>query len=119
MSTLNELITQYNTLATAAGVATRKGFESKAKAEAAIATLTKTTKKASGATLRVRKAGAVHEKGPRGFKYGPVWLTSIRNSKGVALKPSNLPKLREHAASAGVASTGTSEEIVALLAKAI
>ena len=121
MSTMNELITKYNGLATAAGVATRKGFENKAKAEAAIAELSKTTKKASGATLRVRKAGAVHNKGPRGFKYGPVWLQSIKSGKGVALKPANLPKLNETATSYNVSITAdlTQAEIAALVAKAI
>ena len=119
--TLTQLIAKYNELATAAGVATRKGFESKAKAEAAIAALSKTTKKASGATLRVRKAGAVREKGPRGFKFGPVWLASIAAGKGVALKPANIAKVLETAQAKGVTVTKdlTQLEIVALIAKAI
>jgi len=119
--TLNELIAKYNELATAAGLATRKGFENKAKAEAAIAALTKTTKKASGAALRVRKASAVHQPGPRGFKVGPVWIASIKSGKGVAMKPANRPKLIEHATSVGVSVTDdlTHAEIVALIAKAI
>jgi|SRR5579859_3614509 len=122
--TLTQLIAKYNELATAAGVATRKGFESKAKAEAAIAALSKTTTKtakASGATLRVRKAAAVREKGPRGFKFGPVWLASIAAGKGVALKPANIKKVLETAEAKGVTVTKdlTQAEIVALIAKAI
>src|SRR5271154_3233853 len=121
MATLNELISQYNTAAVAAGQATRKSFENKAAAEAAIATLTKTTTKTSGATLRVRKAGAVRQKGPRGFKFGPVWLASITSGKGVALKPANIAKVLETAQAKGVTVTKdlTQLEIVALIAKAI
>jgi hypothetical protein len=122
-TTLNDLISQYNALATAAGLATRRSFESKAKAEAAIAALSKTTKPkiASGATLRVRKAGAVREKGPRGFKFGPVWLASIKSGKGVALKPTNIKKVLETAEAKGVTVSKdlTQAAIVALIAKAI
>lgn len=119
MSTLNELITSYNSLATAAGLPTRKGFESKAKAEAAIASLK--PKKSKSASLKIRKAGAVHEKGPRGFKFGPVWIASIVAGKGIALKAANLPKLKDTATTYGVNVTSdlTQDEIASAIAKAM
>lgn len=120
--TLNDLIAKYNTLAAAAGLPTRKGFDNKAKAEAAIASLT-----GKGAKLKVAKAAKtakvvkVHEKGPRGFKFGPVWLQSIRDGAGVALKPANLPKLRETAQAYGVTLTKdlNQAEMAAAIARAI
>jgi hypothetical protein len=98
MKTLKELVAEYNTLASAAGKPTRKGFDSKALAEAAIMAL----RPKASATIKVRKATAVREKGPRGFKFGPVWMQSIRDGKGVALKPQNMPKLLDTAAFMGV-----------------
>ena len=118
MTTLNELVAKYNELATAKGLATRKSFDNKAKAEAAIAAL-KPAKK--GAALRVRKAGAVHQKGPRGFTFGPVWLASIKAGEGVALKAVNLPKLLETAKAFGVSVTADLDqtEVAKLVAKAV
>ena len=122
--TLNDMITEYNTLATAAGLPTRAGFDNKAKAEAAIAAL---SSKSNGAKLKVAKAAKtakvvkINEKGPRGFKFGPVWLQSIRAGVGVALKPANLPKLRETAQAYGVTLTEdlNQVEIAAAIARVI
>lgn len=122
--TLKDLIAKYNTLATAAGLPTRKGFDNKAKAEAAIASL---IGKGAGAKLKVAKAAKtakvvkVNEKGPRGFRFGPVWLQSIRDGVGVALKPANLPKLRETAQVYGVTLTEdlSQAEMAAAIAKVI
>ena len=122
--TLNDLIAKYNTLAIAAGLPTRKGFDNKAKAEAAIASL---TGKGKGAKLKVAKAAKtakvvkIREKGPRGFKFGPVWLQSIRDGAGVALKPANLPKLRETAQAYSVTLTKdlNQAEMAAAIAKVI
>ena len=119
MTTLTALIATYNELALAAGKPTRKSFDSKAKAEAAIAALKPAAK---GAALKVRKArtpAAIREKGPRGFKFGPVWLASISEGKGVALKPQNLPKLKDTAQHYGLEVTDdlNQAEIVALVAK--
>ena len=119
MATLTDLINTYNTLAGAAGLPTRKGFDNKAKAEAAIAALAPAPK---AATLRVRKAGAVRAKGPRGFKVdSPAWLRSIADRKGIALSPSNLPKLLDTASVKGVSVSADmpQAEIVALVAAAI
>lgn len=55
--------------------------------------------------VRSRKAVVLHQRGPRGFKFGPVWMRSIIEGKGVALKPQNLPKLRETATFHGVQVT--------------
>lgn len=32
-----------------------------------------------------------------GFRFGPVWLASVKNGKGIAAKPQNFPKLIETA----------------------
>lgn len=97
MSTMNDLVTRYNVLAKLAGLPLRKGFDNKAKAEAAIKAADLGTKAKSkpksAAALRVRKAGAVRTAGPRGFKFGPVWLASVKAGNGPALSPRNLPKL--------------------------
>jgi hypothetical protein len=79
----------------------------------------------AGAALKVKKARAtsatIHEKGPRGFKFGPVWLKSIAEGKGVALKPANFPKLKDHAAAAGIEVTAdlTQAEIATAIAKTL
>lgn len=75
--------------------------------------------KPSAARIRVRKSTKLHEEGPRGFKFGPVWLGSIRAQKGIALSPSNLPKLKKTAAQYGVDSSQDQEAIVAALAKIV
>lgn len=79
------------------------------------------TKAKNGATLRVRKASKVHQEGPRGFRFGPVWLASIKAAKGVALLQSNLPKLKKTADHYGVKydDNTSQEELVAAVAKAI
>lgn len=102
MSTMNELVSKYNALATTAGLPTRKGFDNKTAAEAAIKSLKSKAKRTSGATLRVRKAGAVRSAGPRGFKFGPVWLASIKSGSGIALSPRNFPKLRQTGEAYGI-----------------
>jgi hypothetical protein len=117
--TLNELIAKYNELAQAAGKPPRKSFDSKAKAEAAIAAL-----QPKGSNLKVKKARAtapVREAGPRGFKFGPVWLASIVAGAGIALKPQNLPKLIETAKFKGVKVTKdlSQAEIAAAVAKTL
>lgn len=116
------MIAKYNELAIAAGKPTRKGFDSKLKAAAAIAALQLTSNK--GAKVKIAKAKRevkVHEAGPRGFIFGPVWVQSVRDGKGVALKPQNLPKLRLHAQKVGAEVTEdlSQAEIAALVAKAM
>lgn len=75
--------------------------------------------KPKGKALRVRKSNVIHNEGPRGFKFGPVWLNSIRAQKGIALSPSNLPKLRRTAEKYGVDSSLEQEVMVAELAKIV
>lgn len=122
-TTLTALIAKYNELATAAGRATRKGFDNKTKALEAIASLEALLKpKASkGAALKVRKATSVRTKGPRGFKFGPVWMRSIAEGKGIALKPQNLPKLLETATFKDVTVSAdlSQPEIAAAIAKTL
>lgn len=119
--TLTALIAQYNELATAAGKPTRKGFDSKAKAEAAIKSFGKGAKMKIAKVAKTGKTVTVHEKGPRGFKFGEVWLQSIRDGAGVALKAANLPKLRETATAYNVTLTKdlNQAEMAAAIAKAI
>ena len=99
--TMSQLVAKYNELAAKVGKPARKGFDNKTAAEGAIGALTLMLKSESkGAKLKIAKAKrsvTVHEKGPRGFKFGPVWMESIRTGKGVALKPQNMPKLMETA----------------------
>ncbi len=76
--------------------------------------------KNAGAKQRVRRAGKIHSEGPRGFKFGPVWLSSIKSKSGIALSPSNLPKLVKTAESKGVAAGDLNQEqLVAALAKVL
>jgi alpha-D-ribose 1-methylphosphonate 5-triphosphate synthase subunit PhnH len=150
--TLNELIAKYNALATVAGLPTRKWFENKAKAEAAIAEVEAKTKatitedkaetevaitevkaeeaiaefteKSKGAKLKIAKSMRtvkVHEKGPRGFRFGPVWMSSIKEGKGIALSPANMPKLLDTAAHFGVSvdNKASQADIVAAVAAVI
>jgi hypothetical protein len=68
------------------------------------------------------RGSAVKTPGPRGYRIGPVWLKSIVEGKGIALHPSNLPKLLCTAAAKGVDlpnTTLTQPEIVAVIAKAV
>jgi hypothetical protein len=121
--TLAALVAQYNELATAAGKPTRKSFDSKALAQAAIKSLTPKKARKTGAEIKVRAArtpAAPHAAGPRGFKFGPVWVKSIVEGKGVALKVANLPKLLDTAKAKGVEVTEdlTQAEIAAAVAKA-
>lgn len=78
-------------------------------------------KKTKAASVKIRKAGAVHAAGPKGFKFGPVWVASVVAGAGVALKPANLPKLVDHATHLGVEVTPdlTQVEIASAIAKAI
>jgi hypothetical protein len=71
--------------------------------------------------IKVRKAAVLRQEGPRGFKVGPVWIASIKAGKGVALKPSNLPKLKKTAEEykVTVKDDATHEEIVAAIAAAL
>ena len=104
MSTLNELVARYNELAVAAGKPTRKSFDNKAKAEAAIKELTPSKR-------RTPRTAKVHEKGPRGWIFGPKWLISVKSASGIATKMQNLPKLIDFAQSLGVSvKSGTSQE---------
>lgn len=111
MKTMNDLVSAYNTLATSLGMPTRKGFDNKAKAEAAIKSL---KRKSSGGALRVRKAGAVRKAGPRGFRFGPVWIASIKSGDGIAYSPRNLPKLRQMGEAYGIDGSLTATDQVAL-----
>lgn len=95
MNTMNDLVSSYNALATQLGLPTRKGFDNKAKAAAALKALKSQARKSSGAARRVRKAGAVRTAGPRGFRFGPVWIASVKSLSGIALAPCNFPKLRQ------------------------
>lgn len=64
---------------------------------------TKTTRRARRGrrqdTLKILSTNLVsrevdlHEEGPRGFNLGPKWIQSIKDGKGIAMYPSNLPKL--------------------------
>ncbi len=119
--TLADLVAEFNTLATAAGEKTRKSFENKTVAEAAIKALKKTAGKSKGGAIKIRKAGATRNPGPGGFKFGPVWLESITAGKGIAMSVANLPKLLATAAHYEVEVTSdlTQEEIAKSVAKAI
>lgn len=121
--TLNELIAKYNALAASVGMPTRKGFDNKSKAEASLNTILEIVKAKSGegAKLKIRKAAQVHQKGPRGFKFGPIWMRSISEGKGVALKPQNMPKLLETATFKGIQVTPdlSQAEVAAAIAKAL
>lgn len=82
--------------------------------------LAEVVSKNAGAKQRVRRSSKIHSEGPRGFKFGPVWLGSIKSQKGIALSPSNLPKLRKTAESKGVATSDLNQEqLVAALAKVL
>lgn len=48
-----------------------------------------------------RKTSTVNE-GPRGFRFGPVWIASVQAGEGVALLPTNVNKLMKHAEAVGV-----------------
>jgi hypothetical protein len=68
------------------------------------------------------RGSAVKTPGPRGYRIGPVWLKSIVEGKGIALHPSNLPKLLCTAAAKGVDLPNTKltqPEIAAVIAKAV
>jgi len=123
MLTLTTLIAKYNELATSLGRPVRKGFDNKSKALEAISELESLLqpKESAGATLKVRKASAVRTKGPRGFKFGPVWMRSIREGKGIALKPQNMPKLMETASFVGVKVSDdlSQPEIAAVIARTL
>lgn len=132
MTTLNEMIALHNELAAKVGVPARKGFDNKTKASAAVDALkakvavmeaeaaqqaeTKVTR-----TSRVRGEIKVHERGPRGFKFGPVWVASVVAGRGVALMRQNLPKLSEHAQMVGVQVTPdlNQAEIAVMIAKTV
>ncbi len=122
-TTLTALIAKYNELAARASRPTRKGFDNKTKALEAIASLEALLKPKArkGAVLKVRKATSVRAKGPRGFKFGPVWMRSITEGKGIALKPQNLPKLLETANFKGVMVSAdlSQPEIAAAIAKTL
>lgn len=94
----------------------------------AVNTAKKTRAKPStGAAVKLAKANAEkvitpRNKGPRGFRVdSPAWLKSIMERKGIALSPSNLPKLLDTAEVKGLTITPDLEqsEIVDMLAKAM
>ena len=114
MKTMNDLVSEYNTLATELGRPARKGFDNKAKAEAALKALKALKRKSSGGALRVRKAGAVRSAGPRGFRFGPVWIASIKSGDGIAYSPRNFPKLRQMGEAYGIDGSLTATDQAAL-----
>lgn len=119
-ATLAQLIASYNELATAAGKPTRKGFDNKAAAEAAIKAIKKDARKAGG-QVKVRAAAKARVAGPRGFSFGPVWMESIKAGAGIALQAANMPKLLATAEKYGVEITAdlTQDEVAKMVAKAI
>jgi len=139
MTTLNEMIAIHNELAAKVGAPARKGFDNKAKAEAAINVLKAKVAAqeaeaaaqqaaqqveavvAAARPRRLRGEIKIHERGPRGFKFGPVWIASVIAGHGVALMRQNLPKLQDHARTVGVQVTPdlNQAEIAAMVAKAV
>lgn len=69
--------------------------------------------------VRLRGRSGVKLPGPRGYRFGPVWLKSIAEGRGIATHPSNLPKLLATAASrrVNIPKDMPQEEIVRLVAK--
>src|SRR5579859_2205679 len=58
---------------------------------------------AEAVTKRIKTVKkSVHRAGPRGFRYGAVFLKSVAEGKGVAVRPANLPKLLSLAKATGV-----------------
>lgn len=47
------------------------------------------------------------EAGPRGFRFSDKWKESVKSGSGIAVHPSNLPKLMQHADSVGVLANVT------------
>ena len=70
----------------------------------ALAEATKFAQKAPVATGKATKVGkvAIQQEGPRGFRFGPVWMKAIRECSGIAIKPANAPKLFGTAAHFGI-----------------
>lgn len=67
-------------------------------------------KKTAGAKRAVAKRGGGERRkaeavtaGPRGFRFGEVWNTSVKNGEGVAFSAANINKLYAHADSLGIA----------------
>lgn len=114
MKTMNDLVSEYNTLAAELGRPARKGFDNKAKAEAAIKDLMSLKPKSSAGTIRVRKAGAARNAGPRGFRFGPVWIASIKSGSGIAYAPRNFPKLQMMGEAYGISGSMNATDQAAL-----
>jgi len=77
----------------------------------------------NGGQLRVAKyrSKVVHNEGKRGFQFGPKWLASVKSGSGIAVHPSNMPKLLKTAEkfNVKVPAAGTQVEIAAAIAKAL
>lgn len=122
MATLAELISTYNQMALAQGLATRKSFDNKAKAEAAIAAIMPAPAPEVVKVRRPRQPAPVRLEGPRGFRTNsPAWVRSIMAGKGVAFIAPTLPKLIATAKVHGVnvPEGATQAEIGALIANAL
>ena len=66
-----------------------------------------------GRTPRYRSERVI-EQGKRGFNFtSPVWQDSIRTQTGIAVHPSNVNKLKQHAKEAGVSSAGNDRVAIA------
>lgn len=84
----------------------------------------KIVKSATAKTHLRRKQGVkITAAGPRGFRLGPVWLKSIAEVKGAALKSANLPKLLATADVKGVTvprgKNVSQRDVVEALSKAL
>jgi len=81
--------------------------------------LAKQVLRKSPVKIRGARTGGVKLPGPRGYRFGPVWLKSIAEGKGIAVHPSNLPKLLATAASrkVNIARNMPQEEIARLVAR--
>ena len=77
----------------------------------------------TGGQLRVAKfrSKVVHAEGKRGFQFGPKWLASVKSGAGIAVHPSNMPKLLKTAEkyNVSVPAKATQVEIAAAVAKAL
>lgn len=83
--------------------------------------LAKTAK--TGGQMRVAKyrSKVVHEEGKRGFQFGPKWLASVKAGTGIAVHPSNMPKLLKTAEKFNVKvdTKAPQTEIAAAIAKVL
>lgn len=70
------------------------------------------------APARIRSERII-EAGPRGFRFGEVWNMSVKAGTGVALNPSNINKLKAHAATLGLSTKGDAAAMAAAVAAAM